>query len=137
MKLTSENVNSVFIDCLYKDGEDTNGHIKAEGITTTIGFHPERLSKHKDEVQAMLQYLPGNFHQNKGGGWTFLNACNDKNNHQWTDLRQKMEQLFQLGIALGLAKWQLPRELWGALPGGMPYVVVLESPKPIKEPPNA
>jgi hypothetical protein len=35
-----------------------------------------------------------------------------------------MEQLFQLGIGLGLAKWQLPPEMWGVLPGGMPYVVI-------------
>lgn len=127
MELTSENVEQVFMDCLYKDGEDTAGHIKVEGIQSTIGFHPERLTKHKENVQAMLQDLPDNFHKDKGGGWSFLNACDDKNGKQWTDLHQRMEQLFQLGIALKLAKWQMPRALWATLPGGMPYVVILES----------
>jgi hypothetical protein len=35
-----------------------------------------------------------------------------------------MEQLFTLGIALGLAQWQLPRDMWDIFPGGMPYVSV-------------
>ncbi len=124
MELTSENVEKVFEDCLFKDGEDTKDHVKAEGIVATIGFHPLRLQEHKADVRAMLNCLPENFHQNKGGGWSFLNACCDKTGSQWTDLHQRMEQLFQLGLALKLAKWQLPREMWKMFPGGMPYVVV-------------
>ena len=124
MKLTSENVNEVFLDCLFRDDEDTENHIKAEGITSSVGFHPERLTSHKEDVKSMLQELPDDFQSGKGGGMTFLNACNDKNDHQWTDLHCRMEQLFQLGIALELAKWQLPRDMWKVLPGGMPYVTV-------------
>jgi hypothetical protein len=125
MKLTSENVEKVFFDCLFKKGENTNEHIKAEGLTQTVGFHPERLSGHKEDVLTMLQELPDEFQQSKGGGWSFLNACNDKNGRQWSDLHQRMEQLFQLGIALKLAKWQMPREMWSLFPGGMPYITVL------------
>jgi hypothetical protein len=33
-----------------------------------------------------------------------------------------MEMLFCLGIGMGLAKWLLPKNMWSALPGGMPYV---------------
>lgn len=123
MKLTSENVNTVFVDCLFNDNEDTTNHIAAEGITCTVGFHPQRLAGHKETVQAMLQCLPDNFQSDKGGGMSFLQACMDKDGLQWGEHRQ-MEQLFQLGIGLGLAKWQLPREMWAAFPGGMPYVVV-------------
>ena len=126
MNLTSENVEQVFMDCLFKDGEKTDDHIKAEGITSTIGFHPDRLATHKKDVQSMLHCLPDDFHSKGGGGMSFLNACNDKDGHQWTDFHQRMEQLFQLGIGLKLAKWQMPRQMWAMFPGGMPYVVVLD-----------
>ena len=125
MELTSDNVEIVFSDCLFVEDEDTTNHIKAEGITSTVGFHPERLAAHKKDVQTMLQCMPDEFQDKKGGGWSFLNACQDKNGCQWTDLHLRMEQLFQLGVGLGLVKWQLPREMWSVLPGGMPFVVIL------------
>ncbi len=73
----------------------------------------------------MLQELPDDLQSDKGGGMSFLNDCNDKNGHQWTGLHLRMGQLFQLGIGLKIAKWQMPRAMWAAFPGGMPYVVVL------------
>jgi len=125
MELTNENVENVFMDCLFKDGENTDEHIKAEGITSVVGFHPERLESCRENVKSMLDCLPSDFHQNEGGGMSFLNACNDKNGKQWTDFHQRMEQLFQLGIALDLAKYLMPKEMWRALPGGMPYIVIV------------
>ena len=78
MELTSENVNEVFTDCLFKEDENTDNHIKAEGIQNTIGFHPGRIESHKEDVKTMLECLPDDFQAEKGGGMTFLNACNDK-----------------------------------------------------------
>ncbi len=118
--LVSERVEEIFLDCLFKDGEDTTNHVRAEGIVQTVGFHPERLESYRDEVMMMLHGLPNEFY----GGWSFLNACQDEFGRQWTDLHQRMEQLFQLGIALGAVECQMPRELWSALPGGVPYYVV-------------
>ena len=119
-----ERVNAIFMDCLFKDGEDTSKHIKAEGITRHVGFHPERLESHKAEITAMLEELPDEFKESGGGGMSFLNACNDKHGNQWTGLHQRMEQLFQLGIGVSKVKCLMPREMWGALPGGMPYYAV-------------
>jgi len=124
MMIDSQRVEEIFKDCLFKEGENTEKHIKAEGITSTVGFHPERLENHKQEIITMLGELPDAFHEGKGGGWSFLNACQDKNGRQWTDLHQRMEQLFQLGIGLGKAKFQMPREMWKVLPGGMPYICI-------------
>ena len=123
-KLTAENVVKVFEDCLFHDGEDTNNHVKAEGITMTVGFHPGRLDKHRKKIEAMLQELPNEFQKSGGSGWSFLNACMDKHGNQWTGLHRTMEQLFLLGIAIGKVQCQLPKEMWSALPGGMPYYVV-------------
>lgn len=125
MELTSENVEAVFLECMFAKEETTDNHIEVEGIINRVGFHPERLASHKEDIRTMLQCLPDQFHSNKGGGWSFLNALQDKNGSQWTDLHQRIEQLFQLGIGLKLAKWQMPRSMWPVLPGGMPYVVIL------------
>jgi len=122
--LDPERVNAIFTDCLFRDGEDTSNHIKAEGIVRNVGFHPERLQNHKAEIEAMLDELPDEFKKSGGGGWSFLNACNDKHGNQWTGLHQRMEQLFQLGIGIGKVQYQMPREMWSVLPGGMPYLVV-------------
>jgi hypothetical protein len=123
-ELTSEHVRHVFADCLFRDGEDTTGAVMAEGIVITAGFHPTRLVSHSDEIRAMLAELPNAFHAGKGGGWSFLNACMTRDGEQWTGEHATMEQLFLLGMAAGLVSCLLPREMWDALPGGMPYYVV-------------
>jgi len=116
-----ERVKEIFRDCMFRDGEVTGNYVKAEGITSTVGFHPERLESHKTEIIAMLDELPDEFKESGGGGMSFLNACNDKHGNQWTGLHQRMEQLFQLGIGVNAAKCLMPREMWAVLPGGMPY----------------
>ena len=127
MELTSKNVEKVFKDCLFLDDENHDNYIKAEGITLSVGFHPERLKSYREDVRTMLQCLPIEFQRTPEGegGWSFLNACNDKDGKQWTGEQKIMEQLFLLGISLNLAQWLMPKEMWSALPGGVPYVVVL------------
>jgi len=122
--LNADRVGKIFLDCLFKDGEDTSSHVKAEGITNTVGFNPDRLNSHKAEIEAMLDELPNEFKKSGGGGMSFLDACIDKHGNQWTGFHQTMEQLLQLGIAIGKVECLLPSEMWGILPGGMPYYVV-------------
>jgi hypothetical protein len=122
--LDPDQVNTIFMDCLFREGEDTSKHIKAEGVVRNVGFHSERLESHKAEITAMLDELPDEFKESGGGGMSFLNAYNDKHGNQWTGLHQRMEQLFQLGIGVGKVKCLMPREMWSVLPGGMPYYVV-------------
>ena len=124
-----EAVAAAFLDCLFRDDEIVAGvpvltPVTAEGIGNKVGFHPGRLETHRAQVTAWLTLLPYQFHKSGGGGWSFLNACNDRDGVQWTGFHVRMDQLFTLGIALGLVDWQLPRDMWGMLPGGMPYVVV-------------
>ena len=133
MILSAERVEQIFLDCLFTDDEDTTSHVVAEGIVTKIGFHPDRLQSHKDEIIAMLDELPDSFKKSGGGGWSFLNACDDKHGRQWTGLHQTMEQLFQLGIGIGLVKSVMPRSMWSVLPGGMPYYVILTEPDVVQK----
>jgi len=41
----------------------------------------------------------------------------------WTGLHLFMEELYFLAASIGLAEFNMPRDYWHALPGGMPYVV--------------
>ena len=124
-----EKVNEVFLDCLFKDAEITAGQtpdnaVLVEGITAKVGFHRERLEGNRETVKQWLSLLPAEFRKDSGGGWTFLNACNEADGTQWTGLHQRMDQLFMLGIGLGMAHWLLPRDMWAILPGGLPYVQI-------------
>ena len=122
--LQADAVSAIFLDCLFKEGEDTNGYVKAEGITCTVGFHPQRLEGHSAKISEMLSELPDTFKRTQGGGWSFLNACQDRHGRQWTGTHKIMEQLFQLGIGVGKVTCLLPREMWVVLPGGMPYYAI-------------
>ena len=120
-------IETIFLDCLYKPEEIDNGKtpqdaILVQGIVRDFGFHPQRLQSHKEEVRLLLTEMPKEFHRQGGGGWTFLNLCMDKNGNQWGE-HLNMEQLVVLAIGCGLGKYQLPKDLWVSLPGGMPYVV--------------
>jgi len=122
-------LETTIMDCLYWDGEIDNGQVPegailVEGIVNKFGFHSERLESHRQQISDWLVALPHQFHKLGGGGWTFLNACTQENGVQWTGEHFRMEQLFCLGIGLGLVKCQLPRDMWSILPGGVPYYVI-------------
>ena len=122
--LNAERVEEIFLKCLFKDGEDTSNHIEVEGVMLKIGFNPERVEENKTKIIEMLNELPDNFKEDKGGGWSFLNACMDKYDSQWGE-HKNIEQLIMLGIAIKKVKYGMPKELWNALPGGMRYITIL------------
>lgn len=122
MNLTAQNVNDIFMKCLYETGEDTTGYIPAKAVMTNIGFNPIRIEENKPKIIEMLNDLPDDFKTSGGGGMPFLNACNDKDGNQWADSHQTIDQLLCLGIAIDKISFPMPREMWSMLPGGMPYV---------------
>lgn len=128
--LKADRVDKIFKECLFSDEEIESGAkdhcVTAEGIKFSVGFHPARLDSFREEIITMLYELPEQFQSKGGGGWSFLNACDDKNGEQWTGIHERMDQLFMLGIAIKRVKWLMPREMWSVFPGGMPYVVVHE-----------
>lgn len=127
-------VDVIFKDCLFREGEDTQGHVRAEGITLVVGFHPERLESHRGEIEIMLGKLPREFRKSGGGGWSFVNACVDKDGNLWTGDHRHMEQLFLLGLGIGKVRSLMPRDAWSVLPGGMPYYVVDDILGPVEVP---
>jgi len=129
MKLTAENVRAVATDCLFTDDEYPRGvevpegAVVVEGIVNKYGFHPTRLEDHRADVASMLDQLEDSFKTAGGGGMSFLRACYDKDDNHWGE-HPTMGLLFGLGIGLGIAHYTLPRDMWPALPGGVPYITI-------------
>jgi hypothetical protein len=124
MKLTAENVHSTFLNCLFKENEDTESYKLGEGINTKVGFNPERLKESETSISEMLDCLPDSFKTFGGGGMSFLNMCEDKDGVQWTDFHKTMDELVCLGLASEKLSYLMPRDYWKILPGGMPYLVI-------------
>jgi len=116
-KLTAKKVNDVFLSCLYKDGETIKEFIPVEGITMNVGFNPEKIKEYTSTIRELLDELPKTFNE----GITFLNMCMTKDGEQWGD-HPNMQELMLLGIATGMLIYPLPKEMWGILPGSVPYV---------------
>ena len=124
MKLSAKNVQAVFEKCLSVSQGELD-LLPVEGIMGTYDFRKNKIDEHAKDIANMLKELPLEFQKHGGGGMSFLNACNNNAGEQWTGLHRRMEELFVLGIAANKVKSVMPRELWSALPGGMPYYVVL------------
>ncbi len=125
--ITASEVHNALKECLYKDEEIDQANpqppdnaVIVEGILSKFAFHPERLEAQREQVKAWLRQLPDPFQEKGGGGMSFLNACMTKNGEQWGE-HPSMDALFSLAQGLKLAKLCLPRAMWSALPGGMPY----------------
>jgi hypothetical protein len=105
---------------------DDSGTV-VEGGIAPVRLDVEKLETHRAEVAEMLGNLPIGFlpeAEGGGGGWSFLQACMDRDGEQWTGRLMVMNQLFTMGCALKLVTLLLPREMWDILPGGMPYYTV-------------
>jgi hypothetical protein len=125
----AEEVRRILMECLYTE-EETNGGqevpkdaVLVEGIVNNFGFHPERLEAHREQVRELLNEMPDDFHAGKGGGMSFLQMCVDKHGQHWAE-HPTLGALLALGIGLKMAVFPLPRQVWGILPGGVPYVII-------------
>lgn len=118
MRLTSDNVEAVFARCLRNEGEAplVQGVMLGAYIDTT---------EETENIRLMLGDLPDQFQAEIGGGWSFLNMCMNRELNQWTGLHQTQDRLVVLGLASGHLRFCLEeRDMWSALPGGMPYIMV-------------
>lgn len=121
MKLSVENVTELFATCLRDD--------PAQGVEIEAVVHAARVdvTGHEQDIGDLVKQLPVEFQpasEGGGGGMSFLNMCTDRDGNLWTGMHLVMEQLCILALAADKIEWCLPRDFWGALPGGMPYLVV-------------
>lgn len=128
MTLSSEDVEQTIMHCLYEpeevlDGKTPADAIMVEGVVRKFALHPGRVEESRQKIVEMLEQLPDSFMVSKGGGMSFLNMCVDRDGNQW-GAHRSMEALIVLGIAVKRVAYCAPREMWQALPGGVPYIVV-------------
>lgn len=107
---------------LHDDAENVDDGLYVTGILHRYGYHRGRLEEAKPEIEELLKGLPTQFYEKGGGGWTFLNLCNDADGNQWGE-HIEMEALCCLAIAAGLGKWMFMEER-DVMPGGMPYFLI-------------
>lgn len=122
--LTSDTVEATFTACLAKDNEPSDNKVTVNGIVHNFLFDKVACEAHKSIIRDMLRELPQEFREECGGEWSFLKACYDTFESQWTGEHFMMEKLFALGMATDQAQCLLSREMWRVLPGGMPYYMV-------------
>lgn len=120
------NLHNAFVDCLFKDNEDTTHNIKVEGITCTFHLHPERLESKRELVQNFLNNLPSEFAE----GYTFMALPFTKTGAQWGE-QPNAQELMVMAIGLNLMTYCFPKERWNVLPGGVPYVQLVNEDKAI------
>ena len=131
MLINPNRIHEIFLDCLFKEGEDHSQYISASGLTISVDFHPERIEKYSDEIHNILLNLPKEFQEDEGGGYTFLNMVLDKENNHCME-QSTAQELLLLSMGSGWADNLLPREVWSALPGGVPYIIVYKERKEVK-----
>lgn len=125
MELTAKAVNDVFADCVFKTRpEPGTKYIPVKGIVSNVAFDPKKIEQYSLTIKMMLNELDDTFKEDMGGGWSFLQMAGTKSGELWADHRT-MEQLMLLGIAAGWLKYLLPREMWPAFSGGVPYVTIV------------
>jgi len=121
MQLTSDNVVSVFEECLTQ--MDGVAYIDAKALRLDVKFNSLKLELHRKDIITMLAELPQDFcSTSKTQGASFLNMCMRDDDVQWTGTHAIMDMLTALGLAAGYVSFILPREMWKVLPGGMPYI---------------
>lgn len=126
--LTSVAVELLFKECLFTEGEAVNDAvcIPVNGIMVNVGFHPGRIEERVERIEALLAELDPTFLDivaGGKGGWSFLQLCNDRHDRLWGQ-HPDCERLMMLGLGIGKVSYLMPRDMWSALPGGMPYIVV-------------
>lgn len=126
-------VETIHTDCLLRAdevfaGQEPADAVHIDGVVEEFVYRRVRLEKHRTEVHAILELLPMEFRRRADGGeggWSFIMAGKDRDGWLWTGLQRRMAQLLGLGQALGYVKCQVPRPLWSAFPGGVPYYEVI------------
>lgn len=99
---------------------DISKVIVVEGLNGAALFHPERLKRHDDVIEAALQEFDDEFFTSDDGV-SITKLRRDKKERTWGE-EQDVMMLCYLGIALKRACWTYERKEWAVLPMGLPYI---------------
>lgn len=115
-------VRDLMIECLANDPPGKAAITRIEAVVHTFVFDSASIERNSGRIKALLSVMHSNFHKQHGGGWSFLQLPMDADGIQWGE-QVDAEALVALAIAAGMGQFSLPRGMWNALPGGVPYVM--------------
>ena len=130
--ISATRVHEIFLDCLHRQTpEDSDPCIGIYDVKHVIGFVPSKIEEHREEIYQILQELPDPFFEDIGGGYSFMQLPFTKTGEQWGE-QTNGNELMGLGLATGYMQYMFSIQMWSALPGRVPYIILFREPKPVK-----
>jgi hypothetical protein len=103
------------------------GRVTITGWLLRHTFSVRQLQRDREEIIRMLLCMQAGFRTDERGGGSVGAAIVREDGQLWTNDMSDVEKLISVGMALGLVEFCAPRDRWGSLPGGLPYVRVMIS----------
>ena len=120
--LNAETVKQIFTDTLAENNKVCEEEAQeVEGVQLHVFFCRQKLKHYADQIKTMLKQMNHKYKE----GWTFLNFVENGLEFQWTSLHLDADMLLCLGLAHNYIEYCAPRELWSHLPGGVPYIRII------------
>lgn len=107
MKLTSEKLDEIRVDCMFKNKDEIDPNapaIRVDGPIHSVILLASGLEKHHEEIHEMLLELPDSYRQGYGGGSSLIEAFHDRHGNVWAPHIMYIEELILIGIASGWMK---------------------------------
>lgn len=89
---------------------------------SSLRWHREMLDGARPTILRMLRGLPKEFRNESGGGLSMTRIDRREDGSEWDENGLPCCLLLAMALATGYAKISTPRELWDAMPGGLPYI---------------
>jgi hypothetical protein len=122
--LTADRVRNVYAKCYRNEGWNPTKAVTVDGVMLRHTFSIAALHSHREHVIRLLLSLPAGFRADEGQGGSMGMMNLRGTSVPWTDQMPDVEKLIALGLASGLLSFCAPREKWGRLPSGIPYLRV-------------
>ena len=131
IRLISEDVLDLMLFCAEGKYEiiDTaatgdTAVLDSHGVTARVTLVLKRVHACRTEIRQLLNQLPVDFHAYYNeDGCSFVRMKTNRSGAEWGTTRHS-DMLLMLGSAVGMCRITTPPELWTALPGGMPNILI-------------
>lgn len=120
LKLSTENVQAIYNDCLFRKDQGIEFAFLREGYYLTVLFDHEKIKEHNHDISRLCEQLPRKFMKSSREGDIFLNLWKNNEGQQWAKDHVVMDQLMIMGLATEKIELIVPTYLTE----GMPYIVV-------------
>ena len=111
LKLTSENVQSVYQAAVMKSGEYGGKQSPVHDLLNHTSFDQDRLESKREAIEQFADQLLPRFFRPETGGADYKDAQEDQYYNQWAKSSQDVHNLLALISAIGLGRVTTSREV--------------------------